>query len=76
VGRASCLAWPTSAIRLRPFWAPSILWGSNISVMNKIPLKRVKETGPEFYKPYAIHVLMYEYIHGPGYPCRSRKDGV
>ncbi len=41
--------------------------GSNVIVMNKIPLQRIKETRPEFYKPYAFHVLMHEYIHTLGY---------
>jgi len=41
--------------------------GSNVIVMNKIPLQRIKETRPELYKPYAFHVLLHEYIHSLGY---------
>jgi hypothetical protein len=41
--------------------------GSNVIVMNKIPLLRIKETRPELYKPYAFHVLMHEYLHSLGY---------
>lgn len=41
--------------------------GTNIIVMNKIPLQRIKDTNPELYKPYAFHVLMHEYIHSLGY---------
>lgn len=41
--------------------------GSNIIVMNKIPLIRIKDTNPELYKPYAFHVLLHEYVHSLGY---------
>jgi len=41
--------------------------GTNVIVMNKIPLLRIKETKPELYKPYAFHVLLHEYIHSLGY---------
>ena len=41
--------------------------GTNIIVMNKIPLLRIKESSPELYKPYAFHVLMHEYLHSLGY---------
>ena len=37
--------------------------GSNIIVMNRIPLARIKETKPDLYKPYAFHVLLHEYLH-------------
>ena len=36
--------------------------GSNVIVMNKIPLKRIKETCPSLYKPYTFHVLLHEYM--------------
>ncbi|TRZ90179.1 MAG: hypothetical protein D4R88_04115 [Methanosarcinales archaeon] len=29
--------------------------GTNVIVMNKIPLERIKETRPELYKPYIFH---------------------
>ncbi|MDD5617289.1 MAG: hypothetical protein PHH85_13920 [Candidatus Methanoperedens sp.] len=41
--------------------------GTNVIVMNKIPLERIKETLPELYKPYIFHVLLHEYLHTLGY---------
>ncbi len=41
--------------------------GSNVIVMNKIPLERIKETRPEIYKPYIFHILLHEYMHTLGY---------
>lgn len=41
--------------------------GSNVIVMNKIPLHRIKETNPQLYKPYIFHVLLHEYMHSLGY---------
>ncbi len=41
--------------------------GSNVIVLNKIPLERVMETRPELYKPYVFHVLLHEYIHSLGF---------
>ena len=41
--------------------------GSNVIVMNKIPLQRIMETNPELYKPYAFYILLHEYIHSLGY---------
>jgi hypothetical protein len=41
--------------------------GSNVIVMNKNPLRRIEETRPELYKPYAFHILLHEYIHSLGY---------
>jgi hypothetical protein len=41
--------------------------GTNIIVMNKIPLERIKDTKPELYKPYIFHVLMHEYLHTLGW---------
>ncbi len=41
--------------------------GSNVIVLNKIPLQRISETRPELYKPYVFHVLLHEYIHSLGY---------
>jgi hypothetical protein len=45
--------------------------GSNVIVMNKIPLERIKETMPELYKPYIFHVLLHEYLHTLGYLSES-----
>lgn len=39
---------------------------SNIIVLNKTPLRRIKETDPGLYKPYSFHVLLHEYIHSLG----------
>ena len=41
--------------------------GSNIIVMNKNPLQRIKETQPELYKPYSFVILLHEYLHSLGY---------
>jgi hypothetical protein len=41
--------------------------GTNIILMNKIPLIRIKETTPELYKPYVFHVLLHEYLHSLGH---------
>ncbi|HII07221.1 MAG TPA: hypothetical protein HA349_07905 [Methanotrichaceae archaeon] len=41
--------------------------GSNVIVMNKNPLRRIRETRPELYKPYAFFVLLHEYIHSLEY---------
>ncbi len=40
---------------------------SNVIVMNKVPLKRIKDTNPDLYKPYAFNVLLHEYLHTLGY---------
>jgi hypothetical protein len=45
--------------------------GSNVIVMNKIPLERIKETRKELYKPYVFHVLLHEYLHTLGYMSES-----
>ncbi len=49
---------------------------TNVIVMNKVPLARIKETNPELYKAYAFHVLLHEYLHTVGYldevPLRKR----
>ena len=49
---------------------------TNVIVMNKVPLARIKETNPELYKAYAFHVLLHEYLHSVGYldeaQCRQK----
>ncbi len=45
--------------------------GTNVIVMNKIPLERIKETRPELYKPYIFHILLHEYLHTLGYMSES-----
>lgn len=39
----------------------------NVIVMNTLPLKRIQETRPTLYKPYAFHILLHEYLHSIGY---------
>jgi len=41
--------------------------GSNFIMMNRIPHGGIKETRPGLFKPFAVHVLMHEYIHSQGY---------
>ena len=41
--------------------------GSNVIVLNKIPLQRIQETRPELYKPYVFNILLHEYIHSLGF---------
>jgi hypothetical protein len=41
--------------------------GSNVIVMNKIPLQKIKEARPDLYKPYAFSILLHEYLHSLGY---------
>lgn len=40
---------------------------SNVIVMNKVPLTRIRDTNPDLYKPYAFNVLLHEYLHTLGY---------
>jgi hypothetical protein len=40
--------------------------GTNIILLNKVPLRRVQESYPELYKPYVFHVLLHEYLHTIG----------
>jgi hypothetical protein len=41
--------------------------GSNYIVVNKNPLRRLKEQHPQWYNAYAFHVLLHEYIHSLGH---------
>ena len=41
--------------------------GSNIIVINEIPLQRIREINPALYKPYIFHVQLHEYLHTLGY---------
>jgi hypothetical protein len=41
--------------------------GTNIIVMNRVPMQRIKETDPSLFKPYVFHVLLHEYLHSLGY---------
>ncbi|MDD1771278.1 MAG: hypothetical protein LUO79_09375 [Methanomassiliicoccales archaeon] len=40
--------------------------GTNIILLNKVPLRRVQEAYPELYRPYVFHVLLHEYLHTIG----------
>jgi hypothetical protein len=51
----------------RAFFGAFYPLGSNIIVMNEIPLCRIKETNPDLYKPYIFHVQLHEYLHTLGY---------
>jgi hypothetical protein len=50
--------------------------GTNIIVMNKVPLARIKETQPTLYPYYAFHVLLHEFLHSIGFinesQCREK----
>jgi len=41
--------------------------GTNIIVMNNVPMQRIKETNPSLFKPYVFHVLLHEYLHSLGF---------
>ncbi len=45
---------------------------SNVIVMNKVPLLRIRETRPELWKHYAFYVLLHEYLHTLGYVDEAR----
>ena len=49
---------------------------SNVIVMNKVPLVRIRETNPELYRHYAFYVLLHEYLHALGFvdelACREQ----
>ncbi|MEM2900821.1 MAG: hypothetical protein QXT63_08525 [Thermoplasmata archaeon] len=40
--------------------------GTNIIVMNKTPLYRIKQTDPSLLKPYIFNILLHEYLHSLG----------
>lgn len=39
---------------------------SNLIVVNKSPLGRIKRFSPKLLKPYFFHVLLHEYLHSLG----------
>jgi len=39
----------------------------NMIVLNTLPLLRLEQTAPQYWKPYAFHVMLHEYIHSIGY---------
>ena len=48
--------------------------GSNIIVMNQVPLQRIKETDPTLWKPYVFHVQLHEVHALVGLPERARRQ--
>lgn len=40
---------------------------TNIIVMNKGPMNRIKREQPNLYNSYCFHILLHEYIHTVGY---------
>ncbi len=40
--------------------------GSELIVLNKTPLRRIKEVKPEYYNSYLFHILLHEYLHSLG----------
>lgn len=40
---------------------------TNVIVMNKGPMARIKASRPELYRPYVFHILLHEYLHAIGY---------
>jgi hypothetical protein len=53
---------------------------SNVIVMNKVPLLRIRETNPGLYRHYAFYVLLHEYLHSVGFvdevACRTQANRV
>jgi hypothetical protein len=41
-------------------------FGTNVLVVNRLPLERVRESTPQFCKSYLFHVLLHEYMHTVG----------
>lgn len=39
---------------------------SNIIVVNRTPLRRIRETEPRLIRHYSFHILLHEYIHALG----------
>lgn len=39
---------------------------TNIIVMNRMPLLRIRQKDPHLYRPYIFHILLHEYIHSLG----------
>lgn len=40
---------------------------SNIIIVNRGPMNRVRSSSPELYSAYAFHILLHEYVHSIGY---------
>jgi len=54
---------PTENAWLGAYYSPD----SNIIIMNKLPIRKLKQKSPELFVPYAFNVLLHEYIHSLGY---------
>ena len=52
-------------------------FGTNMIVVNKLPLERVRESCPQLCKSYLFHVLAHEYMHTVGiWDENVIRDGV
>jgi hypothetical protein len=40
--------------------------GSNIIVMNRVPLEVIAKSKPEMLNPYSFYILLHEYLHSLG----------
>ncbi len=53
---------------------------TNVIVMNKVPLLRIRETNPDLYRHYAFYVLLHEYLHSVGFVdelvCRNQAHRI
>jgi len=56
----------------RGFLGAFYVIASNVIVMNKVPLVRIRDTQPHLYNHYAFHVLLHEYLHALGYVDEAR----
>ena len=41
-------------------------FGTNMILVNKLPLERVKDSSPQMCNSYIFHVLLHEYLHTVG----------
>ncbi len=45
--------------------------GTNMIVLNKTPLSRIRGSKIELLKPYSFHILLHEYLHSLGFDDES-----
>jgi hypothetical protein len=43
---------------------------TNIIVMNRGPMNRIRAQQPHLFKSYCFHILLHEYVHAWGYTTR------
>ncbi|MDY6965351.1 MAG: hypothetical protein SVM80_05190 [Halobacteriota archaeon] len=46
--------------------------GSNVIVMNKVPIELIKGDREELFKPYVFYILLHEYLHTLGILSESK----